>query len=393
MTDCLIIIKDIYKGLREAREAFTNSLLDSKPNLDAGMEFAYRYLLDKKEVNTRSWESFGIQIAAPNAEICVWDLFDVVFQPHTAPPDARTGGEAAPTSDLSILIMFCSIYRMGSIMDSSYKTTISDRIVTQAVGLPVTVPKPDSLISLSISWLGDPNYLKLIAGIDMFLHRFPKSSLAHVRVGTIPSRYRDCSSLLSVRFFLHIIGSDTPEHAAAWISYNPVAKDLVRMSKLKEEAANGDSYFPYQSDMGIVKKTAYSTVINPSYFFFVHGVGALLGLTRSKNARMTLEYGVAGTVCNVFWVAYVHKRNHEQTLQFTASGERLMNEGEGSDTEIDGLTIRSFSHIKWARFMEARKWALTDFMKETIKGMQQELIRSTPREGTIGAFLSTHSID
>lgn len=51
--------------------------------------------------------------------------------------------------------------------------------------------------------------------------------------------------------------------------------------------------------MGLVKKSAYSTVVNPSYFFFVHGVGALLGLERSRNARMTLEYGIAGNVANL----------------------------------------------------------------------------------------------
>lgn len=183
------------------------------------------------------------------------------------------------------------------------------------------------------------------------------------------------------------------EDAAAWISYAPIALDLIRMSKIGEEAADGSSYFPYQSDFGLVKKSAYSTVINPSYFFFVHGVGALLGLERSRNARMNLEYGIGGTVGNVFWVAYVHKRNHVQTLQFTPSGEPIVNRGDSTDTERDGLTIRSNSPIKWARFMESRDWVFTDFMKDTIKKMQIELLETETRPGSIGEFLAKHSID
>lgn len=165
------------------------------------------------------------------------------------------------------------------------------------------------------------------------------------------------------------------------------------MSKVGEEAGESTSYFPYQSDMGLVKKSAYSTVINPSYFFFVHGVGALLGLERSRNARMNLEYGIAGTASNVFLVAYIHKRNHVQTLQFTSSGEPILLRGESADTESDGITIRSNSPVKWAKFMASRDWIMTEFMKETIKGMQRELIESEMRPGTIGEFLSKHSID
>lgn len=282
---------------------------------------------------------------------------------------------------------------MGNIYDTNYQGQISSRIMTQAVGIPDDIPNPDALIALVGNWLTDINYLKIIAGIDMFLHRFPKAPFAQVRIGTIPSRYRDCASLLSTRFFLHIIGSENLDEVPAWITYEPIALNLIRMSKTGEEAAEGASYFPYQSDLGLVRKSAYSTVINPSYFFFVHGVGALLGLERSRNARMNLEYGVSGTVSNVFLVAYIHKRNHTQALQFTHTGDAILIEGENQDTEIDNLTIRSNSPTKWAKFMASREWIMTDFMKTTIKRMQAELIEGETRPGSIGEFLSKHCID
>lgn len=270
-----------------------------------------------------------------------------------APSDAKVGGQSID-SDVGLLVMFCSIYRMGNIFDATYQGQVSGRIMSQAVGIPDDIPKPDALIALVGHGLTDINYLKMIAGIDMFLHRFPKAPFTAVRIGTISSRYRDCTALLSIRFFLHNIGSENIDEVPAWITYEPIALNLIRMSKTGEEAAVGSSYFPYQSDMGLVKKSAYSTVVNPSYFFFVHGVVALLGLERSRNARMNLEYGIAGTVANVFLVAYVHKRNHVQSLQFTASGEQVLVAGKNLDTEIDGITIRSNSPVKWAKFMASR---------------------------------------
>ncbi|AOX47529.1 nucleoprotein [Gata virus] len=387
-----LIIKSMYKNLTLAKNAFANSLRSSAPDLDAGKEFVYLYLKSKPMTNRDKWESYSVLVAEEETDVTVWDLFDTVLRNQTVPTKATVSSEQ-DISDVGLLVMFCSIYRMGCIFDSGYMGQVSDRIMTQAVGVPDDIPKPDALIALVGSWLNDANYLKMIAGIDMFLHRFPKSEFAQARVGTISSRYKDCASLLSIRFFLHVVGSDNLDDAPAWITYEPIALNLIRMSKIGEEAARGDSYFPYQSDMGLVRKSAYSTVVNPSYFFFVHGVGALLGLERSKNARMNLEYGLSGTVANVFLVAYVHKRNHVQALQFTASGEPVRVSGDNSDTEQDGITIRSNSPVKWAKFMSSREWVMTDFMKETIRRMQMELLEGETRAGTIGEFLSKHSID
>ncbi|CAH1647446.1 unnamed protein product [Spodoptera littoralis] len=195
-------------------------------------------------VNPSLWVSYGITISDINDNVTVWDLFSVITRDHPAPSSANKGGDQVE-SDVCLLVMFCSIYRMRFIFDANYQGQVSNR--------------------------------------------FPKAPFSAARVGTISSRYRDCcASLLSIRFFLRIIGSENLDEVPAWITYEPVALDLIRMSRTGEEAGDGTSYFPYQSDMGLVKKSAYSTVINPSYFFFVHGVGALLGLERSRHARMNL---------------------------------------------------------------------------------------------------------
>lgn len=153
-----------------------------------------------KESNQTEWKSYGVTMAAADSEISVWDLFDVTLKDQSPPASATTGGVRAD-ADVSILVIFCSIYRMGSILDPSYLSAVSDRIVSQAVGLPDQIPKPDTLIALTGSWITDTNYLKMIAGIDMFLYRFPRAKFAVARIGTIASRYRDCASLLSIRIF------------------------------------------------------------------------------------------------------------------------------------------------------------------------------------------------
>lgn len=96
------------------------------------------------------------------------------------PPSSATKGGEKFDSDVGLLVgmsgwMFCSIYRMGCIFDTNYQGQVSNRIMPQAVGIPEDIPKPDALIALVGNWLTDINYLKMIAGIDMFLHRFPRA--------------------------------------------------------------------------------------------------------------------------------------------------------------------------------------------------------------------------
>lgn len=216
-----LIIKNIYKELGPARDAFVNSLKVSVPDLDAGKEFTYRLLAGMKEDNLTEWKSYGITIAEAGAETNVWSLFDVTLKDQTPPATGTTGVRA--DADLAVLVIFCSVYRMGSIFDPNYLGAVSDRIMSQAVGIPNEVPKPDTLIALTGSWITDVNYLKMIAGIDMFLYRFPRAQFAAARIGTIASRCRDCASLLSIRFFLQMIGSNNIEEAPSWITYEPIA--------------------------------------------------------------------------------------------------------------------------------------------------------------------------
>lgn len=96
------------------------------------------------------------------------------FHSDSQRTSATKGGEKFD-SDVGLLVMFCSIYRMGCIFDTNYQGQVSYRIMPQAVGILEDIPKPDALIALVGNWLTDINYLKMIAGIDMFLHRLPRA--------------------------------------------------------------------------------------------------------------------------------------------------------------------------------------------------------------------------
>lgn len=48
-------------------------------------------------------------------------------------------------------------------------------------------------------WIAYQPYVKVMSVVDMFLNEFPYHAFAQARVGTIVTRFKDCSALISTR--------------------------------------------------------------------------------------------------------------------------------------------------------------------------------------------------
>lgn len=149
---------------------------------------------------------------------------------------------------------------------------------------------------------------------------------------------------------------------------------MMHDNELKEMKAT-HSYFPYQSDLGLVQRTAYSSVVNPNLFFFLHVSGTLFGSVRSKNARQNTENNLENNTMNSIIFAHAFKRNISMTKAFTEDGEEI----EIETAESSSTDFVSVNGAEWFDYMAKRNFRLTDEMKEFVKQVKTKLGQT--REG------------
>lgn len=87
------------------------------------------------------------------------------------------------------------------------------------------------------SWLAYKPFRMMMAGIDLYLHRFPEHPYAMARFGTVSARYRDSSSIGEI-FFIHKITFMGYRDLAQWIWSDKIATQFSAVLKTGEELEN-----------------------------------------------------------------------------------------------------------------------------------------------------------
>lgn len=151
--------------------------------------------------------------------------------------------------------------------------------------------------------------MKMVAAIDMFFTKFPDHELNALRVCTLRSRFRDCTALLSIGYFASLVSLEHESDTLDWFLTEKQADEAVQMMDRKQELTKEDSYFPYQSDMRLVKKTYYSAAKNPHIYFVLHAAGTLLNSSRSKNAKYLSDHNIVNNVVNAKIIAYAFSKS------------------------------------------------------------------------------------
>lgn len=205
-----------------------------------------------------------------------------------------------------------------------YGITISGRLDTfmTTANLGITTDALDTARQFATNSCMTPGYLKLVAAFDMFWMRFPKAASAPLRILTLVSRYKGCAAFTSMTMISQLVGLSASE-LAMFVMTRSVAQDYVRIAKDAKYAKETYGYFPYQSDMGLVSRSAYSIAANPTLYIWLHCIGTVAGSTRSMNAtEPQLLLDLPNTVNSALAAATVLLGGGGYMFQFVRPGDK-----------------------------------------------------------------------
>lgn len=142
----------------------------------------------------------------------------------------------------------------------------------------------------------------------MFYHKFPNTKYTTVKMGTLATRWKDCAALQTYNQISDLLGMKKYPELAGWAFLYSVNRQLRIIFKKGQEIDRLDSYAPYMALLRLVSKSPYSTVVNPTLHSMYYMVGAILGSTRSINARMLSETNMMGALACAKLMAYAFCR-------------------------------------------------------------------------------------
>ncbi|WAK77077.1 MAG: nucleoprotein [Longquan Niviventer coninga ledantevirus 1] len=299
----LLVVKYKTSPLDNLRGVVKAGIKGQKLDVQVAVAFLYGVFKDVTGVLADDWNSFGVEIGKAGEAVNPFRLLDVDTKEED-PPNAGTI-TATKGEDMWLCFFLLSQYRLQKVTNAEY-----EKILIKKANLHLNaMPEQNEHTSISTkggfaAYLMNPNYLRVVAALDMFFHKFKEHEFAIMRFGTLGSRYKDCSALTSLNHIKKLTGLSM-EDFMLWIFTDSIADDLEQLAQPGQELDKHDSYAPYMRDMGVSDKSPYSAQANPSIHLFCHAIGTLLHSRRSINARMGPEVDTMSTIKNAQVVAYV----------------------------------------------------------------------------------------
>jgi hypothetical protein len=303
-----------------------------------------------------------------------------------------------------LVIYCCAAQRLVGVTNATYRGQLIQAIETRLRihRMPINL-NINGIFGLYKDWKDDKNYITLMALIDMFLFKFPKSRFADVRVCTIVTRFRDCAGLMELAYLSDLVDMEFPE-IAKWIWNERLANDFERINMPDNEADNQYSYTPYMMDLGLSEKSPYSGKTNPNFHLWVHVIGTTMGMTRSKHARMAGNPNAISMITMGKVFAYAHTVRGDFKIQFAEGGidPILAAEAEAKEIEaelgednqevpvvpVDTQSAelpRGLDGINWYAWFKDLKFEFPEELNAKVEKAWSKL--SDIRPGTVGDFL------
>ncbi|AMK09272.1 nucleocapsid protein [Pararge aegeria rhabdovirus] len=313
---------DLYKAARGGIRAMNLSISTAKLVLHV-------YGKEMTDSCDEDWTSFSVKIGTKGASITPWDLVTVtegtVYQPVEATGGTVLSTPSQPQMDIStwtpralVLYILC-IYRLLRITNQEYVTLLITKMEQQLTAEGGSGMKLSGATLVYAGWISDRNYLKLVAAYDMFLYHFSGHEDGILRLGSLGSRFRDCAGLLSYGYAMSILDIEAG-YLMDWIFVKTMGDEMIRMTREGQETGSPTSYFPYQSDLHLVNRSAYSSNANSYLFHWIHTFGSLMSHKRSINARYNFEGNVADVGLNAVVLCWAFARGGELNPQFQKEG-------------------------------------------------------------------------
>lgn len=279
-----------------------------------------------------------------------------------------------------------AVFRISRVSHEMYRSTLIANITKQAVGhTDDDAISIESICTSNASWVNNPDYCKMIATLDMFYYRFPKSIYSSVRIGTITSRYRECAALTNYQHLTKVVGSTTMGGLFEWIFNATLKDDILRIFHGEEELDQEFSYFPYQVDFGCVQRSAYSASVNSALYVWGNIVCVLNKDLQAQNARLLKFDNITDVVWNAKLLGYVKSNRVNTNIFFkedTADNPQIISAPIITTT---GNMPTGQHPVAWFNYMKGRGYEFPPQCIEFFNSVKNSIV--DPREGTIGHYI------
>lgn len=249
---------------------------------------------------TSEWISYNVRIGSAGQSIsptygkCDWTA-----------PEGRAPDEEMK---LRFFITLIAGYRYGfatEITQGDYKSNVLGKINQVVRNEPFNLDS--DLIPTEMArcktWYNNQEFQTLIAALDVFWCKFPDSKGVKLRVCTLNSRFKDCSSISELRHLSQISARKIGDILQCVFSVR-VRDEIEAIGKEGEEFEKEDSYFPYMRGMRLSKRSPYSSTENVHLHNWISTFSALLESERSFNARVVSESGLVMSLNLAIFAAY-----------------------------------------------------------------------------------------
>ncbi|AFR23533.1 nucleocapsid protein [Adelaide River virus] len=383
-----------YK-IQELREIISNGIVQDDLNSHHVVRYMELIMEDITDTLDEDWNSFGVKIGRKGDKITPLSLVNVMIEEDELIDGKRNNG-VNKKDDKWIMLVITSYYRFAFSQNQNHRSNLITKLNLQLRTFLKDPPTIVDNMGLFTSLISNINFTKLISALDMFLNRFKNNDWSYLRFGTIASRYKDCSALMSLSHVCDVTGMKMEEFMD-WIFVYSTGEDMIKLMKEGNEIDNPMSYMPYTMSMGLSTKSPYSSINCPSIYSFIHMLGSFLGSERSRNARMVSENNIVNLKVNAGVVSYVKSHRASMIKAFISNDVKEQwynnddndNENGGddeSDEELDEMP-KGDNPVEWFMYLESRHFELPEEIKNFMNREARKI--TNPRVGTIGKFVST----
>uniref|UniRef100_T1L679 Rhabdovirus nucleocapsid domain-containing protein n=1 Tax=Tetranychus urticae TaxID=32264 RepID=T1L679_TETUR len=351
-----------YKNvpLDTLRPVVVKSIKDGTISSDLAALFLWKYGERLKATLDEKWESFGVTICEPG-EVKLSSIIDVHFGDQEIISSIETDGMVSSNDDNWIASFLTSIYRINCAKNENYRLELSktaSNIMVKNFGKGSYA----SLNFLNVTyrhWIGNTNYIKIIAAYDMFLFK------TNIKTYQIPSMGHNKFTISRV-FYLR-----------KWVFVDSIERELARVLKDGEEIDKPDSYTPYLHDLRLSSQSPYSCSNNPALYAFLSTMGVYMGRKGSMNVKMVRDdYEREATCFNGLVVAYLLQEKNCEPNKSTEDSCVLVESYILGTKEV---------RRELADYIEDKGTDISGPLEEFKKSIDATIVN--PRPDTIGHYL------
>uniref|UniRef100_A0AB38ZKC8 Nucleoprotein n=1 Tax=Suncus murinus rhabdovirus TaxID=3139574 RepID=A0AB38ZKC8_9RHAB len=372
------------EDLPKLRHHVRNGLVDNKLDIKISNSFIYYVMtgLDAFKVNSE-WKSFGITICNGGEEKHHFCMYETEFK-NEGFPNQSVADDLDSSTDKALVFSLLFQYRANRATFEAYRNELCQKATKNVQMIdPKAAPLSKALVSSTAAWTSNPNFTKLVAGIDMYYFKNKEADWADLRFCTLGSRYKDCAALTALSYITQLTSIKVCD-LLLWIFTERMADEADQLSVDGNEVDKADSYMPYMRDMGISEKSPYSAQMNPALTTFLHVVGCLLDSTRSRNSRLAGEVDRLNSVINGVIVAYVLGSRPTFVQAYGASATSAQNLVQPN--VVVGSMPATPDPDEWFLYLGKSGFVLPNEIKtwfeKKVKGFTET------RQGTIGEHLA-----